>query len=178
MTNQTTTISDNYAKALIEIASETNSYEYIKEQLHNICDTINSSDELKIVMNNSAISITKKTGIINDIFKSKIDEKLLNFLKILIKNSRFQELDSIYTSYCKISDKFSNKLNVEIISAISLNEDDKTQITEKLKQKLKSNIIPKWQKDETIIAGLVFKFEDYIIDTSVKSKLEKLSKNI
>ena len=178
MTNQTTTLSDNYAKALIEIASETNSFDQIKEQLYSICECVHSSNELQIVMNNSAITTNKKVGIIDDIFKNKIDEKLLNFLKILIKNSRFKELDSIYASYCKISNKFSNKQNVEIISAIPLEKAQKVQILKKLQQKLKSNIIPNWQNDESIIAGLIFKFGDYIIDTSIKSKLEKLSKNI
>ena len=178
MKENISTISNNYAKALIEIASEKNSFDLIKKNLKDIIQTINSSEDLRIVLNNSAISQRNKSKIIEEIFNGKIENYMLNFLKLLLENNRIDEISNIYSAFIKISDKFSNIKNVEIISSITLNNETKEHIIEKLQNKLHCGINPNWIVNDDIISGLILKFGDYVIDTSVKTKLEKLSKNI
>ena len=52
----------------------------------------------------------------------------------------------------------------------------KTRLKEKLANKFQKDIILNYQKDETILGGLVIKFEDNIIDLSLKTKFDKLKK--
>lgn len=170
-------ISKNYAKALIESTAGISGDDILK-QLEAIEDTISSSADLRIVMSNSSISSGKKIEIIEEIFSKKIDQKLLNLLKILIDKNRFNELPSICDYYKQMTEKKENKRTVEIVSPIELNFENKTKIMFKLEKKLNSEIIPIWTVDESLIAGLVFKFDDYVIDTSVKAKLEDLSKTL
>ena len=78
--------------------------------------------------------------------------------------------------------KFKNH-NCLPIKEDNINNEDldeviKTKIMYKLKNKFKSEILPDWQKDEEIIGGLVFKFDDNVLDTSIRYKLKDLSKNI
>lgn len=176
--SQISSISKNYAKAILDSAKESNSVDNIKEQLQQVNDIIKSSNDLRIVMDNSSITNSKKKEILNDIFSSKIDVKLLNLLQILVEKNRFCELENIYLSYVNMVEEFANRKNVEIISSISLNEETKKNIVDTLMKKLNCEIIPSWQLDENIIAGLVFKIGDCVIDTSVAAKLKSLSKNI
>lgn len=176
MNKQISSISKIYASALAE--ADFPSSEQVRQQLTGILQTIKQSKDLEIVMGNGSISTSKKIEIINSVFKDKIDEKLLNFLKILIKKNRFREIYSIFNAYNQILDKKSNKKNVEIISSINLDENMKNIILERLQQKLSCSVIPDWHVDESIIAGLEFKFDDYVIDSSVRSKLKLLSKSI
>lgn len=178
MAERISTVSKNYAQALLEIAAEHDSYEHIKNQLEEVAQVLHSSKDLQIVMSNSSISAAKKIDILNDIFGSKIDNKILNFLKLLVEKNRFMEFDSILTSYNDKIDRLANIKNVEIISAIDLNFETKTNILFKLEHKLNCEIVPHWHTDKNIIAGLTFKFDDYVIDTSIRNKIENLSKNI
>lgn len=173
-----TTISKNYAKALVEASQQSNSWDEIKKDLHEIFDVFNSSNDLTVVMENSSISTSSKIEIINEIFKGKINEKVLNFLKILIEKNRFSELGAIINSYDDIIRQKSNKKYVEIVSPIELNFETRTNVLFKLEKKLNCEIIPQWTVDKSIIAGLMFKFDDYVIDTSIRTKLESLSKSI
>ena len=66
--------------------------------------------------------------------------------------------------------------SVKIVSAIELNEDYKNLIITKLSAKLKKNIHADWQINSDIIAGLVIYVDDHVIDTSIKNKLDSLSK--
>lgn len=172
------TISKNYANALLEAAKESNSLEQFSTQLEEVSTTLKNSGDLRIVMANSAISSAKKTEIIDEIFNGKIDLKLLNFLKILIKKNRFNEFETIRETYNDVLSRLSNKRKVEITSPIELNFENKTSILFKLEHKLNSEVIPEWKVDKSLIAGLTFKIDDCVVDTSVRSKLEKLGKEI
>ncbi len=175
---KTSVISKNYAKALLEAAQESGDYSCYATQLEEIINVLNNSKDLQIVMANSAISTSKKIEIVNEIFGNKIDHKLLNFIKILIEKNRFNEFETIKEIYNEEISKLSNKTKVEITSPIDLDFEKKTAILFKLEHKLNTEVIPIWNIDESLIAGLIFKIGDCVIDTSVKTKLENLSNEI
>lgn len=171
-------ISKNYATALMDVASEDNSYEKFETQLGQIYDVLNSSKDLQIVMTNSSISTEKKIQILSEIFDGKIEKKLINFLKILVVKNRFNEFAAIKKSFSDMVQKLSNKKTVEITSPIKLNFENKTNVLFKLEHKFNCEILPVWKVDKSLIAGLTFKYDDCVIDTSLRAKLENLSKNI
>ncbi len=171
-------ISKNYATALMDVASENNSYEKFETQLGQIYDVLNSSNDLQIVMTNSSISTEKKIQILSEIFDGKIEKKLINFLKILVEKNRFNEFAAIKKSFSDMVQKLSNKKTVEITSPIKLNFENKTNVLFKLEHKFNCEILPVWKVDKSLIAGLTFKYDDCVIDTSLRAKLENLSKNI
>ena len=169
-------LSKNYALALAD--SFKDSHSDMLSQLGQVKETIASSSDLALVMGNTSVSLSAKTGIIEDIFRDKIDNRLLNFLKLLVEKGRFCLIDEIYSSCCEIINEQENKKFVEVVSAVELNENYKTKISNIMEIKLNSTVVPKWTVDESIIAGLIFKYDDKIVDTSLKSKLENLSNSI
>ena len=60
------TVSKNYAKALMEVAAEDNSFDSFKTQLDNVSDVLNSSEEkkftVKVAYNED---ITSQPGVID-----------------------------------------------------------------------------------------------------------------
>ena len=74
----------------------------------------------------------------------------------------------------KILDEMNNTVRIEIVSALELSENRKVQIQNKLKEKLNKNISTNYNIDNSIIAGLVYKIGDDVLDTSFQHKLEML----
>ena len=169
-------ISRNYAQALFDNALSYNNIYLYERQLEEIAEIFENSKDLNVVLSNTAITTHNKLEIIDTLFRNKIDINLLNFIKILIEKDRYKEFGSIKQCYTDLINLHDNKKRVEIVSAVELDDNDKSEILKKLSSKLDCNIIPSWKIDENIIAGLIYKVDDYIIDTSVKTKLENLSK--
>lgn len=163
-------ITEIYAKSLIELGGN-----YL-EQLKQIQETFDSSQDLQIVLKNPAISINKKLDILQSIFGTKVDDKLINFLKILCENGRFEDLNAIIGIYEKKLDENNNVKFVEILSAINLTDDYKQKIKEKLENKLNAAIHAQWLVEPEIIGGLIFKFDDTVANLSLKKKIENFSK--
>lgn len=166
-----------YAQALIQAAqSGSNTYDSIIKDLQTINSIINSNTDLKNVLLSPAVTLEQKKLIIQDIFNSVISNELVNFLKLLAEKSRFSEFEQIIQAFYSEIDEINGVKSVKIVSAIELNEDYKNLIITKLSAKLKKNIHADWQINSDIIAGLVIYVDDHVIDTSIKNKLDSLSK--
>ena len=59
-----------------------------------------------------------------------------------------------------------------------MKEDAKNRLKQKLEEKLKKSVIINFEQDAEIIAGLVIKIGDSVIDNSLRHKLEDLSKEM
>jgi F-type H+-transporting ATPase subunit delta len=171
-------ISKNYSKALLEVAQSENLVKEFKTELIEVEKVFESSNDLQIVMKNSSVSISEKIEILELVFGGKINQKILNFIKILVEKHRFNEFNAIVSSYGEMVEHLSNKKTVEVISPIELNFENKSNVLFKLEHKFNCEINPIWTVDDSLIAGLAFRFDDTVIDTSIKAKLENLSKKI
>lgn len=169
----------NYADALVKLGQDNViSYDDILNNLEIILEICSKSKDLTDVLENPAISDETKFSIIDEVFTKSVNEKIRDFLKILIEKKRFKELEGIVAAYQEELDKINNLQRVEVISAIELDDNSKQKIIDKLQNRLQKNVIAQWQTDEEIIGGLVVKINDDVIDSSLKNKLENLSKNI
>ena len=169
----------NYADALVKIGQDNVlSYSDILYNLESVKEICESSNEFDNVLKNPAVSDDVKYSIIDEVFKKDINEKIIDFIKVLIEKKRFNEFNGIVEAYRDELDIINNIQRVSVTSAVPLNDDMKQRITDKLQKRLQKNILADWQIDNEIIGGLVIKINDDVIDSSLKNKLENLSKNL
>ena len=173
-------IAKRWALALLELAQEDEniSKKDILDDLREIADTINSSEELSNVIENPSISTEEKQVVLCKLFQNSIMPIVYNFLFALNLRKRVSIILDIAVEFEKELEKFKNIARVNVTSAIELNDDRKEQIKAKIAEKLSKNVIINWVVDSDIIAGLIFKIDEVIIDNSIKHKLEDLSKTI
>ena len=173
-------IAKRWALALMELAQEDEniSKEDILDDLCEIADTINSSEELSNVIDNPSISSEEKQVVLCKLFQNSIMPIVYNFLFALNLRKRVSIISDIAEEFEKELENFKNIARVNVTSAIELNDDRKEQIKAKIAEKLSKDVIVNWGVDSDIIAGLIFKIDEVIIDNSIKHKLEDLSKTI
>ncbi len=169
----------NYSKALVEMVRDNViSFEDLSKDLATVSEILETSQDLRLTLENPTVSEEVKSQIIEEVFKNEVHPQVVSFLKVLIDKNRFSEFSQIKADYeIKLDDV--NKIQaVEITSAVELSEEYRERILQKLGEKLQKNIRPNWKVDENIIAGLIYRINDNVIDTSIKSKLDKLNKNL
>jgi len=172
-------IAQRYSDALVEIAQDGKlTYAKISTDLDTIKKILAQSKDLVEFLTNPTISVEDKKEIINKVFSSEIDGLIINFIKVLVDKSRFDAFDEILDAYNKSLDDINKISRIQVTSAFEMSEDAKKKLKEKLEAKLKKNVILDLDINTDIIAGLVIKIGDNVIDMSLKHKLEDLSKNI
>ncbi|MCI1273931.1 MAG: ATP synthase F1 subunit delta [Clostridiaceae bacterium] len=165
----------NYADALINLDIDSAT---LLADLNKVAEVLNTSEDLNKILVNPTINFDKKNEILNEIFNGKINEKTIEFLKLLVEKNRILQFKEILESYKQKLNDINDVKEVEITSAIELTDEFKSKIISKLETKLNKKIVPNWTISEDIISGLVIQFDDTSIDTSLKNKIENLSKVI
>ena len=177
--DQINDVSKRYAQALVELqnAGVITSDEILKD-LKTISDTLKSSPDLNEVLSNPVIGIDDKKDIVDEIFKDSISLTVKNFVKVLIDKNRFSAFKYIVYAYEHELDLIKGLERVEVISAVEMKEDAKNRLKQKLEEKLKKSVMINFEQDAEIIAGLVIRIGDSVIDNSLRHKLEDLSKEM
>ena len=173
-------IAERYAQSLIDLGKNNDlSYVAIATDLAAIQLILNRSKDLYDALTNPLVNVEDKENIIDSVFVKDVDKLIINFLKLLVERNRFNLIYDVIAKFNLLLDDVNNVARVVVVSAVSLNENEKNIILEKLSQKISDKQISvKYSVDESIIAGLVFKLGDDVLDTSVSHRLEELQKSI
>lgn len=173
-------VAKRWALALMELAQEdvNISKEDILDDLREISEVINSSEDLSNVINNPSVSTEEKQIVLCKLFQNSIMPIVYNFLFVLNLRKRVSIISDIAVEFEKELEKVKNITRVNVTSAIELNDERREEIKTKISKKLNKNVIVEWGVDDDIIAGLVFNIDELVIDNSIRSKLEDLSKTM
>ena len=169
-------VSKKWAKALIELTTEDESLskEEVLSDLKNVAETLETSEELSNVINNPSISTEENQIVICKLFQGRVKPIVYNFLFVLNLKKRMNILGEIVSEFEKELELLKNIVRVDITSAIDLSEEKKSDIRNRIAEKLQKDVKVSWGVDEDIIAGLIFNIDDTVVDNSIRQKLDTL----
>ena len=168
-------VSDRYASALYDLASEKKIVDYVLADLLLIKEIIDKHEELRLVIKSPLIVSNDKLKILQKITNSKkINELSSTFLKVISKNKRFSSLFSIILQFVNINAHKRGDVLADVTSADKLSEDQQLNIKNQLSSILGDKLLLSFKVDKKIIGGLIIKVGSKMIDTSVANKINKL----
>ena len=168
-------ISERYASALYDLASDSKLVEPILEDLNFVLSLLKDNKDLELIIRSPLISSLDKSNILQKLLNKKNANNIsLIFLKVLEKNKRFASLSSIILRFININAERRGEVLADITSAEKLNEDQKNNIKEQLKSILGNKLSLNFLEDKKIIGGLVVKVGSKMIDSSISNKINKL----
>lgn len=167
------TISRPYAKAIFEIAFQSNSIQKWKEMLIFI-NAITSHSKIKKLLSGS-LSAKYLSSVFIEIGGNIIDEQGKNLIKLLSENQRFNVFNNILEQFLKLDAYYKNILIVELRSAYSLEEKKIIKIRKALEKVFLKQIKFIYKIDRDLLDGIILKINDTIFDLSIQNYLKQLS---
>jgi F-type H+-transporting ATPase subunit delta len=166
-----------YSKAIFAIANEFNAA-ISKEKflfLLEFLSTVVKEPRIIKLINNSVLSVENKVDFLLTLTNSIMVSPLIeNLIKLLVKNKHLLLIPKIYEYYDKLYLQSEDKLRVKIISAVLLDENQKKKLYKDLTAYFKKEVLLEYTVDGSIIAGIIIKYNDEVIDYSFKKKLLNL----
>lgn len=168
-----------YAKGLFIAAKELNKVEEFGRELEELMQVLKGNPEVLQVFQSPVYPPDIKMEILQEVVRYyKVSPELERFLALLIERRRIQYIEEIVLMYQSLLDEELGVARGEVISAISLSEEEKRGLEEALKELLKKQVILDVRVNPEIIGGVVVKIGDYIWDGSLKRQLEKFKEII
>jgi len=171
--------SKTYGEALFELAQENNKLGDTKEEVKSIKTALDENIELIKILGHPKIDKEEKLSLVEKIFKGKISDDLCGFLLIMVEKDRYNEIINAFDYFIDKVNEYQKIGVAYVTSAIELSKDKKRQIEQKLisTTEYKSFDIY-YTVDKSIIGGLIIRIGDRVVDSSIKTKLDLISKKL
>jgi len=171
--------SKSYAVALYELSKENSDLDRVEEQMKSLNKLLNESLDFKEMILSPTVSKDDKVNIILAIAdKNNFSETLKKFLGFIAKKNRLFFLGGIIESFLNLVSNNKGELKAKLISSKKLSAEEQKKIQSELSQDFKSQIKINYEYDPELIAGLIIQIGSIMVDTSIKTKLKKLEKNM
>lgn len=172
-------ISKIYGDALFNLAHEELRIEEISEELKVLSDVLRENQDFIKILNHPRVTKEEKINILESVFKNRFSDEIVGFLTIILNNGRFGDLESIISYYMKRVKEFKYIGVVDVISAMELTHVQKTDIESKILQTTNFNTLEiDYTIDHSLLGGMIIKIGDQVMDSSVRTKLLLLEKNL
>ena len=103
---------------------------------------------------------------------------LKNFLGFVAIKNRLFFLNKIIDSFLNLISQSKGELKAKLISSKELSSEEQKKIQSELSRDFKSQLNIDFKFDPNLIAGLIIQVGSVMVDTSIKTKLKKLEKNM
>lgn len=168
-------IADRYASALYDLASEKKLVDPVLNDLSLFKNLLIENKDLNLIVKSPLVNSQDKLSILAELIKKiSANQITLTFFKVLEKNKRFSNLLSIINQFININSQKRGNVFADITSAEELNDEQKINITNQLKNILGNKLSLSFDVDKNIIGGLIVKVGSKMIDTSIANKINKL----
>ena len=172
-------VSATYGDALFELAKEQDKIDALSKEVKEIQKVLAQNPEFSKLMNHPKVGKDEKLQVVKEVFDKRADKELVGFLRLVVEKDRYGDIDSILEYFI---DRVKEEKGIGVAyvtSAVRLSEIQKKLVEEKLIETTKYNEMEmNFSVDEAIIGGLVIRIGDKVVDSSVKSKLNELTKQL
>ncbi|MDN5351672.1 MAG: F-type H+-transporting ATPase subunit delta [Clostridiales bacterium] len=167
-------VSKTYSEALFEFAIEKDMLKQIGAEFDLVASSLKTYPAFFELLKSPMINFEDKKNAASEVFSSQVSEYMMNFLKIVLDKRRGNELLKIKADFDARVNAYNNVLNASVESVLPLTEAQAAELHQHLETLTGKNVDMKVVINPELIAGMVVKFGDRIIDGSVKYKLENM----
>jgi F-type H+-transporting ATPase subunit delta len=170
-------IAQVYARSLFEVADEQDKLDTIKEQLGQFADALSGNREVSIFFFSPYFSADEKKDALHRAVEGA-DPVFMNFLEALIERHRTPAIYRIRTEFEVLYDKANKLLPVQLTSAVELDSELVESLGRRIGEQTGNEIQLSSKVDPEILGGIVLRVGNFILDASIKTRLEQLRREV
>ena len=166
-----------YAKALMELARRDGIIAEIGTQLQQHEALLRVNVPLQRVLENPSINVQVKIDILTTLLERTEPAPLMgNFLLLLVKKRRLRHLEAICLHYERMASEELHRIVAQVTTATTLDAQQRQLITAKVAAATHKDVVLEEQVDPAILGGLVVRFNNIILDGSLRGQLVRIHK--
>ena len=171
--------SKSYALALYELAKENSELDKVEDGLKGLKTLLSESSDFKEMVLNPIITKEKKNQIIIEMAdRYSFCQTLKKFLGFLTIKNRLFFLNQIIESFLSFVSNNKGELKAKLFSSKELSKMELEKIRIELSKNFKSTLNIDYKYDPDLIGGIIIQVGSMMVDTSIKTKLKKLEKDM
>jgi len=164
-----------YAAALFELADEKKQLDEVAKDLQQLKAMLAESADLRLVIRNPMLSRAEQGRAMQALLeKAGASALMRRFIGLVAQNRRLFALPEMIDAYLAELARRRGEASAQVVSAQPLDERQRQAVTEALKRVTGGKVAVDLKVDPSLLGGLVVKVGSRLVDSSLKTKLQRL----
>ncbi len=173
-----TGMSGRYARALFELALETDQLEQVESDLSLFDEMMSESEDLTRLVRSPVFSAEEQErALVAVLKKAGFTDVTQNFFRLVSKNRRLFAVRNIISDFDALLSNHRGEVTAKVATASKLDDEQLSVLEDVLKTAIGQDVRVEAEVDPALLGGLVVKVGSRMIDNSLRTKLDSL-KNV
>lgn len=175
MATETQGLAARYALALYELADQAKALDDVAADLSALRQLVAESDDFVRLIRSPVLSRGDQTkGVLAVMEKAGSHDLTRKFLGVLAQNRRLFALPQMIAAYLEELARRRGEVAAQVTSATPLTEDEVQAVTDALRKVVGGKVSVDMTVDPELIGGLIVRVGSRMIDSSLRTKLQRL----
>ncbi|MBQ3584267.1 MAG: ATP synthase F1 subunit delta [Lachnospiraceae bacterium] len=172
-------VSKTYGDALFELALEEDKLDILFEESKVIKEVFLENNELLKLLNHPKIDKEEKIKVIENIFTERASKDFVGFLTVIIKKERQNAIIEILDYFINTVKEYKKIGVAYVTTAVELSMEKQKEVEKRLLDTTAyESFEMNYNVDKDIIGGMIIRIGDRVVDSSIRSKLNELSREL
>lgn len=168
-------VAGRYASALFDLAEEQKQLDEVASDLDGIRRLLAESADLRRLVSSPVISRDAQGRAIHAVLeKAGVSELTLRFVAVVARNRRLFALDGMCVAYREQLASRRGEITAEVTTAQELSDSQRDRLEQQLRTAMGSKVALQMRTDGSLLGGMVVKVGSRMIDSSLRTKLQRL----
>lgn len=169
-----TQVGNVYGQALYELAVSEGLEENLKDELNVLSTCFRQEPDFIKLLCSPNVAKQERCQILDDCFRGKVQQYLLNFLKILTEKGYMQHFTDCCEAFNQHYNETHNILSVKAVTAVALSEQQAEALTQKLTRITGKTVLLQNRVDPACLGGVRLDYDGQRLDDTISHRLDSI----
>ena len=164
---------------MFELAVESGKVDAFLEEAQDMLKVLTDNPELSQIMNHPKIDKEEKLQVIESVFKGKVSDEVVGLLRMLEEKDHWSETGSVFAYFVDRVYSYKNIGKATVSTPTELTAAQKSDVEKRLLETTQYvSFDIDYRVDPELIGGMVIRIGDRVVDSSIKTQIQKLSREL
>ena len=175
--SESSNIARPYAQAVFELARDSGRFDEWSDSLKSLCEIVEHPD-IGAMINDPRITREQILDVMLEIGGDGFDEQTGNLVRILGHYRRLAAIPMIARQYESLRAQEEGIIEAELETAFEIEDEQRSSLVAALQKRLGRKVRLTSNVNPDLLGGVVVRAGDWVIDGSVRARLDKLSSSL
>lgn len=172
-------VDKTYGEALFNLSVEEDKVDVLDGQAKVLCGLLQENPGLLELLNHPHIAREEKLQVIADCFDHRLDDDLTGFLTVIVNAGRQKFIPEILDYFRQAVKAYKHIGTAHVTTAVELAPKRRQAVEQRLLEITDyQSFDMHFHVDAAIIGGMIIRIGDKVVDSSIRTKLETLSRHL
>lgn len=171
-------ISVRYARALLKCSVESKVEDQVYQEMQTLAESYIAVPELRRTIDNPMVGRDKKAEVLKAAAGGNVSEITVRLMDLVLNEGRENMVQFIANSYITLYRQQKNIIRGRLTTAVAVSDAMEQKMRQMVEKRTNGTVEFTTDVDPEILGGFILEYDTYRMDTSVKSQLSNILKQL